>query len=129
QRQAPDKVSVNIGFSEELAHQIEAGCDLYLMPSRFEPCGLNQMYSLAYGTLPIVNHTGGLADSVRNASPENIAAGTATGFVFYEYRAEALWAQIERAMSLYSDRTMWYRLVRTAMTRDFTWRGSAEKYL
>ncbi len=129
QRRYPQKVSATIGFSEELAHRIEAGSDLYLMPSRFEPCGLNQLYSLAYGTLPIVHKTGGLADSVRDASDENLADGTATGFVFDHYRPGALQFQIERALSLYSDRTMWYRLVRTAMTRDFSWRRSAEKYL
>jgi starch synthase len=119
---------VTIGYDEETAHRIEAGSDVYLMPSRFEPCGLNQMYSLAYGTLPVVHETGGLADSVHDATPENIAKGTATGFVFRGYQADRLRSRIERALSLYSDRTMWYRLVRNAMARDFSWRKSAEKY-
>lgn len=128
-QRAPQKVSVTIGYNEEMAHRIEAGSDVYLMPSRFEPCGLNQMYSLAYGTLPVVHATGGLADSVQDATSDHIADGTATGFVFRGYRAEGLRLQVERALSLYSDRAMWYRLVRTAMTRDFSWRKSAEKYL
>jgi len=125
----PDRVSVTIGFDEELAHLIEAGSDAYLMPSKFEPCGLNQMYSLKYGTLPIVHQVGGLADSVRDASPANIEAGTATGFVMPEYTEKSLCEQVNRALTLYKDRAMWYRLVQTAMTRPFSWKRSAEKYL
>ena len=90
--------------ADELAHQIEAGADIFLMPSLFEPCGLNQLYSLAHGTVPFVRATGGLADTVIDANPENLADGTATGFVFVEPTAAALWATIERALALWADR-------------------------
>jgi len=125
----PDRVSVTIGFDEELAHLIEAGSDAYWMPSRFEPCGLNQMYSLKYGTLPLVHQVGGLADSVRDASPGNIEAGTATGFVMKSYDEKTLREQFDRMVALYNDRSIWYRLMQTAMSRPFSWKRSAEKYL
>ena len=120
---------MTIGFDEVLAHLIEAGSDAYLMPSKFEPCGLNQLYSLKYGTLPIVNQVGGLADSVRDASQSNLEAGTATGFVMSSYDEISLCEQIDRAVKLYNDRAIWYRLMQTAMTRSFSWKKSAEKYL
>ena len=110
-KQLPEKVGVRIGFDDGLAHRIEAGADLFLMPSRFEPCGLNQMYSLLYGTVPIVRVVGGLADSVVDATPENVANGTATGFCFSEYSADALVRAIERALSLFADKSEWFRLV------------------
>ena len=125
QERYPGRVSVTIGFDESLAHLIEAGSDAYLMPSKFEPCGLNQMYSLKYGTLPIVNRVGGLADSVRNASKANLEAGTATGFVMSSYDEKSLCEQIDRAITLYNDRAIWYRLIQTAMTRPFSWKKSA----
>ncbi|MEZ5449753.1 MAG: glycogen synthase GlgA [Thiolinea sp.] len=86
----PERLRVFVGYNESLAHVLEAGCDLFLMPSRFEPCGLNQMYSLSYGTLPVVYHTGGLADTVVNATEANIRAGTANGFIFYAPHRDAL---------------------------------------
>ena len=93
-----------LGFSDELAHQIEAGADLFLMPSLFEPCGLSQLYSLAHGTVPLVRATGGLADTVVDANPQTLAAGTANGFVFAEANPQALWLTIERALALWPDR-------------------------
>ncbi len=125
----PGRVMVYIGYSEQLAHLLEAGSDLFLMPSRFEPCGLNQMYSMRYGTPPIVHATGGLADTVVDASPENMADSTASGFVFDEPSAEALLATIERALALYSDRRAWRKLQKQAMRQRFDWQLSARRYL
>jgi starch synthase len=125
----PEKISITIGYDEKLAHQIEAGSDMFLMPSRFEPCGLNQMYSQRYGTLPIVRKTGGLADTVVDALPHTIKAGTATGFVFTEPSAGALMETIKRSMVVYSNQTVWERLQRNAMSKDFSWENSANQYL
>lgn len=126
--QFPDKVAVKLAFSEELAHRIEAGSDVFLMPSRYEPCGLNQMYSLAYGTLPLVRATGGLADSVVDATPENIASGTATGFAFKDYNPTALAEAFGRMMELYGDQKTWQQLVKTGMQQDWSWNRSAAEY-
>jgi starch synthase len=128
-KRVPDKVAVRIGFDEPLAHRIEAGADLFLMPSQFEPCGLNQMYSLLYGTVPIVRAVGGLADSVVDASADNLAHGTATGFSFTTYSAGELVKTIERALALYKDKPEWLRLVRTGMNQDWSWRRSALQYI
>ena len=125
----PDKMSVTLGYDESLAHLIEAGSDVFLMPSRFEPCGLNQMYSQRYGTLPIVRKTGGLADTVVDALPETIANKTATGFVFNEASASPLLEAVKRAMMLYSDQKTWAKIQTNAMNKDFSWRHSAEQYL
>lgn len=125
----PTRVQVYIGYSELLAHKVEAGSDLFLMPSRFEPCGLNQMYSLAYGTLPIVNHTGGLADTVVNATDENIKNGTATGFVFYDPSRHALKSTILHALHLYGKKRTWQKIQKTAMSQDLGWDKSAKAYL
>ena len=125
----PDKVAVEIGYNEPLAHQIEAGVDLFLMPSRFEPCGLNQLYSLRYGTLPIVRDTGGLADSVVDASDENRKQGTATGFKFSASTAAELTACILRATQLFQHPRLWRNVVTTAMSQDFSWDKSAKQYL
>ncbi len=127
--QHPERVAVYIGYNEALAHLLEAGCDLFMMPSRFEPCGLNQMYSLKYGTLPVVYHTGGLADTVVNATDENIAAGTANGFVFYRPDAQALSGTIHWALQHYADKNHWQQLQRNAMRADFGWQRSARAYL
>lgn len=126
---APGQVSFTRGYDEPLAHQIEAGADAFLMPSRFEPCGLNQMYSMRYGTPPIVRRTGGLADSVVDATDETIRDGTATGFVFDESTANALADTVERARTLRADVRRWRALQRNGMRRDFSWRASAEAYL
>jgi starch synthase len=125
----PQKVGVRIGFDEALSHRVEAGADLFLMPSRFEPCGLNQMYSLIYGTVPIVRAVGGLADSVVDASPQNLAHGTATGFSFTDYSAEALMQAIDRSLALFADKLEWMRLVRAGMNQDWSWRSSALQYV
>jgi len=125
----PDRVGISIGFNESLAHLIEAGADLFLMPSRYEPSGLNQLYSLKYGTPPIVRATGGLADTIVNATVENLAAGTATGFVFGDYSARALYETVKWALHLYRDRPDdFQQIVRTAMVQDWSWNRSAEAY-
>jgi len=125
----PTRIAVNIGYDEGQAHRIEAGADLFLMPSRFEPCGLNQMYSLRYGTLPIVRRTGGLADAVSDASPENIATGQANGIVFDEADKQQLADAVERAVALYRQPALWKTLMVNAMQRDFGWANSAWQYL
>lgn len=124
----PSQLKVIIGYKEPLSHQIEAGSDLFLMPSTFEPCGLNQLYSLRYGTLPIVRNVGGLADTVVDASEENINNATANGFVVKEQTVSGLLATIERALSLYAQDKIWHQLQVTAMEADFSWQSSAEHY-
>jgi starch synthase len=126
----PQQVAVRLGYNEGLAHRIEAGADAFLMPSSYEPCGLNQMYSQRYGTLPIVRETGGLKDTVVNASPKHIADGSAVGFTFKQYDAAKLAEAIRRAVRLYhSDRKTWRALMANAMRRDFSWHASAQQYL
>ncbi len=115
----PGKVAALIGYDEGLSHRIEAGADLFLMPSLFEPCGLNQMYSLRYGTVPIVHATGGLRDTVEDG---------VTGFVFQQPTAHALWLAIERALDLYAQKPAWKKLMQTGMNRDFSWEKSALAY-
>ncbi len=125
----PDQVGIYLGFNETLAHVIEAGSDLFLMPSRYEPCGLNQMYSLKYGTPPVVRSTGGLADTVVNATEENLADRRATGFSFNDYTASALYETVRWALTLYRDRPKDFRqIVTTAMVQDWSWDRSAEAY-
>lgn len=125
----PDKVGITFGYDEALAHKIEAGVDAFLMPSRFEPCGLNQMYSLRYGTLPIVRHTGGLADTVVDATEENRKQLLATGFVFENPTVEALYDTLLRVEELFSHPRLWRRMMLTAMAQDFSWLKSAQSYL
>jgi starch synthase len=125
----PNRFWAHLGFAPDLAHQIEAGADLFLMPSLFEPCGLNQLYSLAHGTIPIVRATGGLADTVVDATPESLADGTATGFVFREPTRDALWHAIERALALWPDRASWRKVARTGMKADWSWDRSALEYV
>jgi len=125
----PSRVMVYLGYSEPLAHLVEAGADMFLMPSRFEPCGLNQLYSLRYGTPPIVHATGGLADTVVDATPENMKNKTATGYVFYDQTPESLMNAINRALADYQKPTRWRQVVRTAMQQDFSWDKSAREYL
>jgi starch synthase len=124
----PGKVAVVRGFDEALSHRIEAGADIFLMPSRFEPCGLNQMYSQRYGTPPVVRRTGGLADSVVDCTPRTLAGGTATGFVFEDASARSLRAAVERAVALWRQPAQWQQLQRNAMARDFSWTVSARRY-
>ena len=125
----PDKVGVNIGYDEKLAHQIEAGADVFLMPSRFEPCGLNQLYSLRYGTLPIVRNTGGLADTVVDATESNRKNAIATGFKFDQTTAEALEETIVRALDLFQRPRIWRKMMITAMEQNYSWEQSADTYL
>jgi starch synthase len=126
----PDRVAVFAGYDEGRAHRIEAGADAFLMPSRFEPCGLNQMYSLRYGTVPIVHRTGGLADTVADASsPEQIEGGAATGFVFDQISKEGLWSALRRAILLFREQPdPWRRLALNGMAKDFSWQASARQY-
>jgi len=126
--QHPDKVAAFIGYDEALAHLIEAGADLFLMPSRFEPCGLNQIYSLRYGAVPIVRRTGGLADTVVHASDENLANGTATGLAFTDPSHHALGGAIRQALELYRHTPTWQALRRNGMSQDFSWEQSARQY-
>jgi starch synthase len=122
----PDRVGVHVGFDEPLAHLIEAGADLFLMPSWFEPCGLNQMYSLRYGTVPIVREVGGLADTVRNYLPRR---RTSTGFVFQDYTPAALLDVLGRALRLYAEPRKWLALQQAGMRQDFSWDRSAREYV
>jgi starch synthase len=122
----PGHVTSFVAYSEELAHKIEAGADAYVMPSRFEPCGLNQMYSLAYGTPPIVRRTGGLADSVTGFDGRNL--GDATGFVFDDPSPHALAATVLYAQSLFFHPASWRRLLSNGMARNFSWERSAAEY-
>jgi starch synthase len=125
----PDRIALSIGYDEALAHLIEAGSDMFLMPSRFEPCGLNQMYSQRYGTVPIVRRVGGLADTVEDATLENIIAARASGIVFDEAEADELLAAIHKALSLYANKALWAQIREVGMGKDFSWRKSALKYL
>lgn len=125
----PERFSTTIGFDEELAHQIEAGADFYLMPSRFEPCGLNQMYSLAYGTVPLVRAVGGLADSVVDTTTQSLADHTATGIVFHNYDAASFFAAVKRCLELYRDTNSYQQVVQAGMRRDSTWQRSADEYI
>ena len=126
----PDKVAVYIGYDESLAHRIEAACDCFIMPSRFEPCGLNQLYSLRYGSVPVVKRTGGLADTVIDATAKNLLDGVATGFSFDEPSAAALWECLERVFQLRSRPAVWWeKLATTGMKQDFSWDSSAKHYL
>jgi starch synthase len=122
----PERVSTTIGYDERLEHLIEAGADTFLMPSRFEPCGLNQLNSLRYGTLPIVRATGGLDDTVEDVDPVN---GRGTGFKFAEYTPDALVAAVRRALDVYRNRKLWQKMQQNAMRRDYSWDVSAREYV
>jgi len=124
----PGQASTTIGFDEALAHLIEAGADAFLMPSRFEPCGMNQMYSQRYGTPPVVRATGGLADTVVDCNPDTLAAGSASGFVYREASAQALLAAIQRAAATWRDQASWCALQENGMAKDFGWAASARRY-
>jgi starch synthase len=123
------QIAVKLGFDEDLAHRIEAGADCFLMPSRFEPCGLNQLYSLRYGTPPIVRATGGLADTVVDVSESSLADKTANGFVFDEATPHALWLAMERATHCWNNRKLWQRIQQNGMRRDFSWEHVAYDYV
>ena len=119
------RVAVEIGFNDSLAHRIEAGADLFLMPSLYEPCGLNQMFSLKYGTIPIVRAVGGLKDTVQDY---DAASQTGTGFVFQEYDGKALLGAIDRGLAVFNDGPSWTKLRRRAMAMDYSWERSAKIY-
>ncbi|MCY7374496.1 MAG: glycogen synthase [Pyrinomonadaceae bacterium] len=123
---APQQVGVYKGYNESLAHQIEAGADMFLMPSRFEPCGLNQMYSLRYGTIPIVRAVGGLDDTVENFDR---VTGTGNGFKFHDFRADAFLEKIYEALFVYYDKDAWRKLQHNGMTVDNSWENAARKYV
>lgn len=121
----PARVGVKIAYDEAIAHQIEAGADIFLMPSRYEPCGLNQIYSLKYGTVPVVRATGGLDDTIE---PFDLETGTGTGFKFEEYTGAALVHSLRRALQLYGDERIWKRIQLNGMAKDFSWTGAAAEY-
>jgi len=114
------------GYDEELAHWIEAASDLFLMPSRYEPCGLNQMYSLRYGTVPIVRRTGGLADSVRHYNPKT---GIGTGVVFNDFNPQAFEWALNTALDLYATPRHWTQVMKNGMQQDFSWQRQGSKYV
>jgi starch synthase len=124
-KQFPNKIAAKIAFDNAIAHKIEAGADMFLMPSRYEPCGLNQIYSLKYGTVPIVRATGGLDDTIE---PWDARTGKGTGFKFHDYTGEALLATIKQALLAYQDPSSWLTLMRNGMSRDFSWGASAREY-
>ena len=129
-RDFPHRLAVHVGFDDGLAHQIEAAADLFLMPSRYEPCGLNQLYSLRYGTVPIVTETGGLADTVVDCTPRTLTDRTATGFYLSEHDPAALDVAIGRALELrYHHPLQWAQLVETGMSQDWSWAKSATQYV
>jgi starch synthase len=124
-KQYPNKIAAKVAFDNAIAHKIEAGADMFLMPSRYEPCGLNQIYSLKYGTVPIVRATGGLDDTIE---PWDARSGKGTGFKFTDYTGEALLATIKQALLAYRDPSSWQTLMRNGMARDFSWGASAREY-
>jgi starch synthase len=119
-------VGVYIGYNEPLAHLIEAGADMFLMPSKFEPCGLNQMYSLRYGTVPIVRAVGGLDDTVQNW---DAVSQTGNGFKFRRFRSDRLLEKIYEARFAYEDKTAWARIQRNGMSIDNSWENAARNYV
>ncbi|HEX3725197.1 MAG TPA: glycogen synthase GlgA [Pirellulales bacterium] len=125
----PHKVAVRLEFSDRLAHLIEAGGDILLMPSRYEPCGLSQLYSFKYGTVPVARATGGLVDTITDANDKTLAAGTATGFLFSEYSGLALAEALERATNTFAQPQIWRRIVETGMKQDWSWTASARQYV
>ncbi len=122
----PGKIALKITYDNKIAHKIEAGADMFLMPSRYEPCGLNQIYSLKYGTVPIVRATGGLDDTI---DPWDARSATGTGFKFTDYTGEALLAAIKTALQAFRDQTSWQKLMKNGMAKDFSWATSAKDYV
>jgi len=122
----PGKFACYLGFNDELAHLIEGGADLFLMPSKYEPCGLNQMYSLMYGTVPVVRETGGLADTVKKYEP---GSNDGNGFMFKKYNATDMVKEIKRALKVFQDQKEWAKIIKNGMKSDFSWNSSAKKYV
>ena len=129
QKRYPDRFRIFAKYDERLAHRIMAGADMILVPSRFEPCGLTQLYALKYGSVPLVRETGGLRDTVHDCTPETLAAGEATGFTFKKPSATALTRCVRRAVTLYRDRKSWQKLMAIGMSQDWSWEASAEQYV
>ncbi|HZU45501.1 MAG TPA: glycogen synthase GlgA [Terriglobales bacterium] len=125
-KQFPSKIAVKIAYDNTLAHKIEAGSDMFLMPSKYEPCGLNQIYSLKYGTVPIVRATGGLDDTIEPWDPRT---GKGTGFKFSQYSGEALLGAVKSALQAYQDHKSWQTLMRNGMNKDFSWNAAAKEYV
>jgi starch synthase len=125
-KQFPHKIAVKVAYDNAIAHKIEGGSDMFLMPSRYEPCGLNQIYSLKYGTVPIVRATGGLDDTIE---PWDARMGRGTGFKFTDYNGEALLLTIRQALQAFRDQTSWQTLMRNGMNKDFSWNASAKEYV
>jgi starch synthase len=125
-RQYPSRFAVRVAYDNVLAHKIEAGSDMFLMPSRYEPCGLNQIYSLRYGTVPIVRATGGLDDTIENWDP---LSKRGTGFKFSEYSGEAMLSTVRQALEAFKDKAAWQQLMRNGMARDFSWNTAAKEYV
>jgi starch synthase len=125
-KQFPQKIAVRVAYDNAVAHKIEAGSDMFLMPSRYEPCGLNQIYSLKYGTVPIVRATGGLDDTIEHWDART---GKGTGFKFTDYNGEALLLTIKEALRAFRDQSSWQELMRNAMNKDFSWSASAKEYI
>jgi starch synthase len=125
-RQFPQKIAVKVAYDNAIAHKIEAGSDMFLMPSKYEPCGLNQIYSLKYGTVPIVRATGGLDDTIEPWDPRT---GKGTGFKFVEYSGESLLLTIKQALQAFRDHASWQQLMRNGMGKDFSWSASAKEYV
>jgi starch synthase len=126
EKKHPRKVKIYLKYDNKLAHLIEAGSDIFLMPSRYEPCGLNQLYSLKYGTIPVVRETGGLADTIEDYNPQ---AKKGTGFVFKDYNGEELLSALNRALELFRDKDAWKDLMLQGMEKDFSWEASAKRYI
>jgi starch synthase len=124
-KQFPNKIAIKVAYDNAIAHKVEAGADMFLMPSRYEPCGLNQIYSLKYGTVPIVRATGGLDDTIE---PWDARTGKGTGFKFTEYNGESLLLTIKHALQDFRDQTSWQVLMRNGMNKDFSWNASAREY-
>jgi len=126
---APGQVGIRIEFSDRMAHAIESGADMFLMPSQYEPCGLNQLYSLRYGTVPIVHAVGGLVDTVTDVSDYTLHDGSATGFVFYDYSLDSLSECVDRSLDTFSrEPQVWKQIVETGMRQDWSWTKSALHY-
>ncbi len=125
-QQFPQKIAVKVAYDNAIAHKIEAGADMFLMPSRYEPCGLNQIYSLKYGTVPVVRATGGLDDTIE---PWDARTGKGTGFKFTDYSGDALLATIRAALTAFQNKQSWQTLMRNGMNKDFSWNASAREYV
>ncbi len=125
----PGRVTAHIGYDEGRAHRLMAGADMILVPSRFEPCGLTQLYGLRYGTVPVVRRVGGLADTVQDADAQHLADGSATGFSFERAQPAELVQAVRRAVALYRQPPAWQALMRQGMASDFSWDGPARDYI